>query len=129
MRTLALLVIGTIATPAAAFTQVRYLSPAPSALFQAATRGPLHAGAPRETQDSVTRYIQATHWKEGALVGAGVGALGGYGLSRLICEDRESTDSCGAQGDSADLPARDEPLEPGIVLEPGPGGVDPEPPG
>jgi hypothetical protein len=94
MRTLALLVIGSIATPAAAFTQVRHLSPAPSALFQAATRGPLHAGAPRETQDSVTRYIQATHWKEGALVGAGVGALGGYGLSRLICEDRESTDSC-----------------------------------
>jgi hypothetical protein len=100
MRALLLLAGGLTLGPIAVAAQTRHLSPASSALFEAAAHGPLHPGAARASEDSVRRVIVPTYWKEGAAVGAAVGAVGGFFLGRFICEVGEKS-SLGCGGTTA----------------------------
>ncbi len=68
--------------------------PAGSALFDPGVRGPLAPHGLGETADTLHRDIGPTYWQEGALIGAGVGALGGLLVGQFICEQSESR-SCG----------------------------------
>jgi hypothetical protein len=57
----------------------------PSVLFTAAAglrAGPGHAA---QRPDTSRREIRPTHWKKGAAIGAGVGALGGLALGFVAC--------------------------------------------
>ncbi len=84
MRTGLLLVISLIAWPALGSSQVRSWGPAPSILFSDVEK-PLRlarGGAPR---DSIQRQIRPTYWKEGALIGGGLGALTGAWLGHGLC--------------------------------------------
>jgi hypothetical protein len=74
--------------PPAALAQERIKGPAPSVLSVTPARSSQLASLVES--DSVS---QPTHWKEGALVGALVGAVGGGLLSEAICEQAE-TSSC-----------------------------------
>jgi hypothetical protein len=65
------------------------LSPAPSVLFSAGAGGQLGAHHRWAAADTVRRRIRPTYWREGALVGGAVGALGGLLIARFICEQSE----------------------------------------
>jgi hypothetical protein len=87
-----LLVLGLTLNPAAGVAQARPPHAAASVLFSAAARGPLHPAGLGEPRDSV-RNIQPTYWKEGALVGGGVGAVGGLLLGLAVCGLSEDPNS------------------------------------
>jgi hypothetical protein len=72
--------------PPAALAQARIKGPAPSVLSVTTARSSQLANLVE--LDSVS---QPTHWKEGALVGALVGAVGGGLLSHAICEESETS--------------------------------------
>jgi hypothetical protein len=56
---------------------------------------PLRTTGLTEPADSIDRAIRPTYWKEGALVGGLVGAVGGALLGAAICRHSEVADkSC-----------------------------------
>jgi hypothetical protein len=87
-----LVVLGLTLHPAAGEAQARPPSASASVFFSAAARGPLHPTGLAEPGDSV-RNIQPTYWKEGALVGGGVGAVGGLLLGLAVCGLSEDPNS------------------------------------
>ena len=68
--------------------------PLPSVLFSNPMPAPLRIAGLGVPADSVQRDIRPTHWKEGALVGGLVGAVGGILLGRFVCGLDESNRSC-----------------------------------
>ena len=56
-----------------------------SVLLIDVARGPLSVDWSAEPKDTVVRDIRPTHWKEGALVGALLGAVGGALLGVAFC--------------------------------------------
>jgi peptidoglycan/LPS O-acetylase OafA/YrhL len=87
-----LVVLGMTLTPAAGVAQARPPHAAASVFFSAAARGPLDPAGLGEPGDSV-RNIRPTYWKEGALVGGGVGAVGGLLLGLAVCGLSEDPNS------------------------------------
>jgi hypothetical protein len=67
--------------------------PAPSVLFSHDHVGPLQPTLAAEPRDSLPR-IRATYWKEGALIGGTLGALGGALLGHGFCGLDESSKDC-----------------------------------
>lgn len=60
--------------------------PAASVLFTAAQRGPLGSTGIEEPRDTVRPRIRPTYWKDGAVIGGVLGALGGALLGHGLCE-------------------------------------------
>jgi hypothetical protein len=95
MRVLLLLVAYLTLHPSMGAAQSRPLSPTASALFISGARGPLYRAGLREATDTVRREISPTYWREGALIGSAVGALGGLLVGQFICEQSEGQgESC-----------------------------------
>lgn len=87
MRSLLLIVgLTTWTTPGAAQTH-----PLSSPLL-AGMPAPRWRTALESQPDTVERQIKPTHWKEGALVGGVLGALGGAILGKAICTQSEQPD-------------------------------------
>ena len=81
--------------PMPAAAQLPLQGPRASALFGYAEAGPLHPNAALEPRDSLRQQVPATHWKEGAMLGGALGAIGGAVLVHRLCGlARESTETC-----------------------------------
>jgi uncharacterized protein YcfJ len=93
MRTslLLLLLAGTLLGGSAAGAQVRLSGPAPSILFNHSQSDP-HVQAPWVADTNVPTS-HPTHWKEGALVGGILGAIGGALLGNAVCGSGDDTTS------------------------------------
>jgi len=89
-----LLLLGLAVSSSPAAGQLAVRGPAASILFSGATPSPLDIDALLQPGDSIERDIRPTHWKEGALVGGLVGAVGGILLGRFVCGLDESNRSC-----------------------------------
>jgi len=89
MRMARLLLVMFLISPNAAAAQARITGPGPSILSVTPT-WPSQLAQLAES-DSVS---EPTHWKEGALIGALAGAVGGGVLSQAICDQSET--SCSA---------------------------------
>jgi len=75
----------TVRSPA----QTSIPGPAASVLFNPPSRSPLGSLPWEARQATVQAQIQQTYWKEGALVGGVIGAVGGAWLGHGLCEDSE----------------------------------------
>ena len=89
MRIALLLVLGMWSWSVDCASQTRVPGPAPSILFSAVRRGPTRLTFPEERRDSLPRNIPATYWKEGALIGGGVGLIAGAYLGFGLCHMSE----------------------------------------
>ena len=69
--------------------QMSISGPAASVLFHAPQRAPLGSMAWEAPRDAVDPDIRPTYWKEGALIGGVVGAVGGAFLGHGLCEMSE----------------------------------------
>jgi hypothetical protein len=85
MRTGALLFLGLLTCPAIGSSQVQAWGPAPSILFSSIDGEALPAARVGASLDSVRRQIRPTYWKEGALIGGGIGVLLGAWLGHGLC--------------------------------------------
>jgi len=61
-------------------------------LLSSTARGPLRFARLAEPRDTVVRQLEPTYWKEGAVVGGAVGALGGALLGLSVCRLAEQPD-------------------------------------
>lgn len=84
VRQTLLLLLSVTLSPSPATGQAPPRGPVASILFSAAAPGPLRLAQAGERKDSV-RDIRPTHWKEGALVGGLLGAVGGALVGRVVC--------------------------------------------
>jgi len=86
MRTSLLSLVALVIWSVPCASQIRHLGPAPSLLFSAERDRPLRAAVVQQPLARLRNSIQPTHWKEGALIGATLGGVGGaflgYGLYR-----------------------------------------------
>jgi hypothetical protein len=83
----------TLSVPAAA--QLPVPGPASSVLFGNRQGGPLKPTLAVEPRDTLPRQSWPTYWKEGALIGGALGAIGGAVLAHRLCGlAEESTKHC-----------------------------------
>ena len=85
MRETLLLFIGLAIWASPAAGQTSRPAPVASIVFSGSARGPLSVAWSSEPRDSVVRDIRPTYWKEGALVGGLLGAVGGALLGGGFC--------------------------------------------
>jgi hypothetical protein len=69
--------------------QTSLSGPAASVLFNGLPRSPIGSMPWEARQDTVQAQIRPTYWKEGALVGGVIGALGGALMGHGLCEMSE----------------------------------------
>jgi hypothetical protein len=92
---LALVMLVLLIAPAASQAQIPAkpgLRPIPSPVFSAKLTGPLGRTAPNDPADTLQRRIRPTHWKSGALIGAGTGGLGLGVFALGLCRNSEDPD-------------------------------------
>ena len=95
MRITVLLLLGPWFWPDLGSAQTPLSGPAASVLFSAPQRGALGSMRLEALRDTVPAQLPPTYWKEGALIGGALGALGGALLGHAVCETSdESGKSC-----------------------------------
>ncbi len=95
MRSAALTLFGLLTWPLVANAQGAVQGPAPSVLFGYRHAGPVYATVAAGPRDSLRRQIPPTYWKEGAVTGGVLGAVGGALLAHRLCGlAEESTEHC-----------------------------------
>ena len=88
MRITLVLVSAFLAWSSPAAAQAPISGPLPSVLLNNSHRSPLQTELTQPT-DSLEGPAPPTHWKEGALVGGLIGAVGGTVLGLAICRNSE----------------------------------------
>lgn len=83
MRSVAIILFGLFIWSVPGAAQLQLKGPAPSALCSQRPAGPLQSAA--EPRDSLRTQIRSTYWKEGALIGGTLGAVGGAMLGHALC--------------------------------------------
>jgi hypothetical protein len=91
MRSILFFLLGALLSTAPVSAQVRLSGPTPSVLFAPSPSG--RALAKPWAADTNTPTSHPTHWKEGALVGGILGAIGGALLGNGICHAGDDTSS------------------------------------
>src|SRR4051794_37509486 len=89
MRIALLAILGLFFCAARSSAQTSIAGPAASVLFNRLPRAALEPMPWETREDTVQAQIRQTYWKEGALVGGVVGAVGGALLGHGLCEDSE----------------------------------------
>jgi hypothetical protein len=90
VRALLILLLVTVGRAGSAEPQSR-LAPAPSPLFDSGRPG--REPTLRWVQPDTAKHIHATYWREGALVGGGLGALGGAVVGYDLCKNDDDPDN------------------------------------
>ena len=88
MRITLVLISAFLAWGSPAAAQAPISGPLPSVLLSSSHRGPLETEL-TQPADSLEGPAPPTHWKEGALVGGFIGAVGGTVLGFAICRNSE----------------------------------------
>ena|GEM_PF-2973037 len=89
MRVILLALLSSLSWVTRSPAQTSLPGPAASVLFSGLPRSPLESIPWEARQDTVQGQIRPTYWKEGALVGGVIGALGGAWLGHGLCEDSD----------------------------------------
>jgi hypothetical protein len=87
--TILFVLLSSLFVTAAGFAQTSISGPAASVLFNSGGRAGVGSILSEPLQDTVQAQIRPTYWKEGALVGGVIGALGGALLGHGLCETSE----------------------------------------
>lgn len=88
MRVTVTLASALLAWSPPAATQALIGGPMPSGVLSSVRGGPLRIDLTQRS-DSLEDAAQQTHWKEGAVVGGLVGAVGGAVLGTAVCKNSE----------------------------------------
>jgi hypothetical protein len=88
-RIVLLVLLGSLFWAARSSAQTSLSGPAASVLFSGLPRSSIGPALWQAQQDTVQAQIRPTYWKEGALVGGVVGALGGAWLGHGLCKYSE----------------------------------------
>ena len=87
MRFTVLVLLGLLFWAGSASAQIRIVGPTASVLL--IPPKPLGSMSGEEARDTVQHQIRPTYWKEGALIGGVVGAIGGAFVGHGLCETSE----------------------------------------
>lgn len=95
MRSAVLMLFSLLTLSVPATAQLQVPGPALSVLFSHRQGGPLQPTVAVEPRDSLLHQSRPTYWKEGALIGGALGAVGGAVLAHRLCGlAEESTKHC-----------------------------------